>query len=349
MAPSGDQSARRLTAAAIAELVGGDLDGPADLALQGVNSMQDAGPQHLTFIRSAEFAHQWTDAAAGAALVTRGVEVPGHDARLRALIVVDDAELAMNTLLTHFAPEPDWPEPGVHESACVHPTVRLGSGVRIGHGVLVGADAELGDDVVVCAGAQIGRGARIGAETMIGSQSVIGRDCIIGQRCQLQPFVSVGADGFGYRPNAEGTALEKVPQNGTVRIGDDVDLGAHTCVDRAKFGETVIGDGSKLDNMVQVGHNVVIGRNVVIAAQAGMAGSVEIGDWAQIGAQAGIADHLKIGPGARVGAKTGVMRDVEAGTSVLGTPAFEDRIFLRQLSSLRKLPEFMAKQRSQSR
>ena len=311
--------------------------------------MQDAGPQHLTFIRSAEFAHQWTDAAAGAALVTRGVEVPGHDARLRALIVVDDAELAMNTLLTHFAPEPDWPEPGVHESACVHPTARLGSGVRIGHGVLVGADAQLGDDVVVCAGAQIGRGARIGAETMIGSQSVIGRDCIIGQRCQLQPFVSVGADGFGYRPNAEGTALEKVPQNGTVRIGDDVDLGAHTCVDRAKFGETVIGDGSKLDNMVQVGHNVVIGRNVVIAAQAGMAGSVEIGDWAQIGAQAGIADHLKIGPGARVGAKTGVMRDVEAGTSVLGTPAFEDRIFLRQLSSLRKLPEFMAKQRSQSR
>ncbi|HBZ97393.1 MAG: UDP-3-O-(3-hydroxymyristoyl)glucosamine N-acyltransferase [Phycisphaerae bacterium] len=349
MASSGDQSTRHLTAASVAQLVGGDLDGPADLVLHGVDSMQNADGAHLTFIRSGEFARDWKDATAGAALVTRGVEVPGHDPANRALIVVDDAELAMNTLLTHFAPEPDWPDSGIHDTAQIHESAVMGQGVRIGAGVLVAADVELGDGVVLCPGVQIGRGARIGAGTMIGSLSVIGRDCILGCRCQLQPYVSVGADGFGYRPNAAGTGLEKVPQNGTVRIGDDVDLGAHTCVDRAKFGETVIGDGSKLDNMVQVGHNVVIGRNVVIAAQAGMAGSVQVGDWAQIGAQAGIADHLKIGPGARVGAKTGVMRDVEAGTSVLGTPAFEDRIFLRQLSSLRKLPEFMAKQRSQSR
>ena len=349
MGSSAVHPTRQITAAAIADLVGGDLQGPSELMLHGVDSMQHAEAGQLTFIRSAEYAQHWKDAGAGAALVTRGIDVPGHDASTRALIVVDDAELAMNTLLLHFAPEPDWPDTGVHATAQVHESARLGRGVRIGPQVLVGAGADIGDGVVLCAGVQIGRGARVGADTLIGSQSMIGRDCILGCRCQLQPFVSVGADGFGYRPNAEGTALEKVPQNGTVRIGDDVDLGAHTCVDRAKFGETVIGDGSKLDNMVQVGHNVVIGRNVVIAAQAGMAGSVQIGDWAQIGAQAGIADHLKIGPGARVGAKTGVMRDVEAGTSVLGTPAFEDRIFLRQLSSLRKLPEFMAKQRSQSR
>ena len=344
-----DAQSSSLTAASLAELVHGDLDGPAELLLHGVDSMQGAGAGVLTFISSDAYAKGWADCNASAALVSRGIEVPGHDSSTRAIVVVDDAELAMNTVLTHFAPEPDWPEPGVHETAIVHASVRMGAGVRIGPRVLVGAGVELGDDVVLCAGAQIGRGARIGDGSSIGAQSVIGRDCILGCRCQLQPYVSVGADGFGYRPNADRTALEKVPQNGIVRIGDDVDLGAHTCVDRAKFGETLIGDGSKLDNMVQVGHNVVIGRNVVIAAQAGMAGSVRVGDWAQIGAQAGIADHLTIGEGARVGAKTGVMRDVEPGTSVLGTPAFEDRIFLRQLSSLRKLPEFMAMQRSQSR
>ena len=321
----------RLTAASLAELVHGELDGPADLQLHAVGAMQDAGSGVLTFISSDVYAKAWADSDASAALVSREIEVPGHDSSTRAIVVVDDAELAMNTVLTHFAPEPDWPEPGVHETAIVHASVRMGAGVRIGPRVLVGAGVELGDDVVLCAGAQIGRGARIGDGSSIGAQSVIGRDCILGCRCQLQPYVSVGADGFGYRPNADRTALEKVPQNGIVHIGDDVDLGAHTCVDRAKFGETRIGDGSKLDNMVQVGHNVVIGRNVVIAAQAG------------------IADHLTIGEGARVGAKTGVMRDVAPGTSVLGTPAFEDRIFLRQLSSLRKLPEFMAMQRSQSR
>jgi len=338
-----------LTTAALAELVGGDLEGPPDLEIHGVDAMDSADGRSLSFISSEAYAGHWSKSKAGAALVTRGLDVPGHDATARALIYVDDAELAMNTALNVFAPAPDWPDVGIHGTAIVDESVSLGADVRIGSGVVVGADAVLGDGVVLACGVQIGRGVVIGDATIVGSQSVIGRGCVIGRRCQLQPFVSVGADGFGYRPNADGSALEKVPQNGTVRIGDDVDLGAHTCVDRAKFGATEIGNGSKLDNMVQVAHNVRIGRNCVIAAQAGMAGSVQVGDWVQIGAQAGIADHLKIGDGARVGAKTGVMRDVDPGTTVLGTPAFEDRIFLRQLSCLRKLPKFMAMQRSRSR
>ncbi|MDG2200928.1 MAG: UDP-3-O-(3-hydroxymyristoyl)glucosamine N-acyltransferase [Phycisphaerales bacterium] len=340
---------RTLTASALAELVGGELDGPADLVIRGVDTLQSAGREMVSFIISDAYADQWAGADAGVALVSCGIKVPGHDAGSRALVHVDDAELAMNTVLNFFAPEPDWPEVGVHPTAMIDAAATIGGGVRIGASVIVGAGAVIGDGVVLAAGVQIGRGARIGDATIIGAQSVIGRECVLGMRCQLQPFVSIGADGFGYRPNADGSALEKVPQNGTVHIGDDVDLGAHTCVDRGKFGATSIGDGSKLDNMVQVAHNVRIGRNCVIAAQAGMAGSVQVGDWAQIGAQAGIADHLRIGEGARVGAKTGVMRDVEAGTSVLGTPAFEDRIFLRQLSCLRKLPKFMAMHRSQSR
>jgi len=212
---------RSLTAADLAELVRGELDGPSSLVLHGVDAMQSAGSGVLTFITSDAYAKHWSDAAASAALVTRGIEVPGHDAGARALIVVDDAELAMNTVLTHFAPEADWPEPGVHTTAIVHESAGLGSGVRIGPRVLVGAGVELGDDVVLCAGAQVGRGARIGSGSVVGPQSVIGRDCIIGNRCQLQPYVSIGADGFGYRPNADRTGLEKVPQNGIVRIGED--------------------------------------------------------------------------------------------------------------------------------
>ena len=343
------RESRTISSSALAELLGGELDGQADLVVRGVDAIQSAGRETVTFITTDAYASQWAGAQAGVALVTHDLDVPGHDAGSRALVRVDDAELAMNIVLNYFAPDPDWPEVGVHPTAMVDSGATLGAGVRIGAGVIIGAEVVLGDDVILAAGVHVERGAYIGDATIIGAQSIIGRECVIGSRCRLQPFVSVGADGFGYRPNADGTALERVPQNGTVHIGNDVDLGAHTCVDRAKFGATTIGDGSKLDNMVQVGHNVCIGRNCVIAAQAGLAGSVKVGDWAQIGAQAGIADHLRIGDGARVGAKTGVMRDVDAGTSVLGTPAFEDRIFLRQLSCLRKLPKFMAMQRSQSR
>lgn len=346
---SGAVTTGSLTAGELAERVEGELIGPAGIEINGVEAMHVAGPGHLSFIASSSYAAEWSTVKAGAALVSRGIEVPGHDPSTRALIVVDDAELALIKILTFFATEPDLPPVGVHSSAVVDESARLGSEVRIGPFVTIGAHAVIGDGVSLGSGVRVGQSAMIGDHSMISEHVIIGARCRVGSRCRIYPHASIGGDGFGFRPAMDGSGLSKIPHIGTVELGNDVELGANTCVDRGKFGATVIGEGTKIDNLVQVAHNVHIGSHCVIASQAGIAGSAVLGNWVQIGAQAGVADQVKVGDGARVGAKTGLMRDVEAGGTVLGTPADDARKFLRQVSSLRKLPEFMAKQRSSDR
>ena len=277
-------------------------------------------------------------------MVTRGIEVFGHDPSDRAIIVVDDAEIAMLRVLEAFSQSDQKPRSaGVHPTAIVDESASIGSDVHIGAHVTIGAQAVIEDSVTLEAGVRIGPDVTIGAGT---TSFQCGRGANVSSGMWL-PGASRRIDHcrwFGYRPDPGGGGLLKVPHLGTVVIGDDVEIGAGTCIDRAKFGATRIGDNTKIDNLVQVAHNVTIGRSTVIAAQAGIAGSAEIGDGVQIGAPAGIVEHLKVGNGARIGAKAGVIKNVAAGEVVAGIPAQPARETLRQVAALRKLPDYLARQ-----
>lgn len=329
------------TTAQLADLVGGSLDGPGDLTITGINALADATEQQVTFIASPQYAARWPESRAGAALVSRGIEAKGHDRTRRALIEVDNAELASAAVLEAFMPEPARPEVGVHPTAVVHPKATVAPTARIGPHVSIDSAAVIGERVTLMPGVRIYAETQIGDDTTIHANTVIRERCRIGRRVILHQNVSIGGDGFGYRPNADGTGLAKMPHVGTVFIEDDVEIGAGSCVDRAKFGTTTIGRGTKIDNLVQVAHNCRIGRLCLIAGLAGLAGSVTVGDGVQIGAQAGIAEGLSIGDGAKIGAQSGVMRDVPPGRQVLGSPADDAREALRQMGSLRKLPDLI--------
>lgn len=315
----------RTTSAALADLLHGRLEGPGDLSLTSIGTIDEAGPEALTFITSSKWAQRWAASNALVALVTEGIDVPGHDDATRALVIVKDAEISMLTVLeaasSHFRPPH---EPGVRSGAHVHADASLGERVFVDHAAVIGSGVKVGDDVQVHAGVVIADG------------------CVIGARSVLQPNCTIGGEGFGYRTDASTGLLRRVPHLGNVVIGADVEVGSGSCIDRAKFGSTIIGDGTKLDNQVQIAHNCVLGTGIVIAAQAGVAGSVEIGDGAMIGAQVGIAQHVRVGKGAQVAASSGVMRDVPDGTVVGGTPAVPLRDKLREVAALRKLPELVA-------
>jgi UDP-3-O-[3-hydroxymyristoyl] glucosamine N-acyltransferase len=224
--------------------------------------------------------------------------------------------------------------PRRHEgSAAVHPSVRLESNVTLGIGVVIGQDVEIGAGTRIEAYAVIGPGCKIGRDCVIGAHSTI-YCALLGDRVQLASGVRIGESGFGVSGDAQG--LVDVPQLGRVILQDDVSIGAGTCVDRGAFDDTVIGESTKIDNMVQIAHNVRIGRNVIVAAHAGLSGSVNVGDGAMFGGRAGIVDHIDIGKGARIGAGCVVFKDVEAGQMVSGYPARPSRRFLREMVWLEK-------------
>jgi UDP-3-O-[3-hydroxymyristoyl] glucosamine N-acyltransferase len=333
------------TVASLARHVGGEINGRADLAIAGVAALNEAGPSEITFIADRVHAAKWRQCAAAAAVITRGLVADGHDPHSRALIEVADAELAMAALLELFQPPHVRPEPGVHPSAFIHPDARLGSEVRIGPHASVDRGAEIGAGVVLHAG------VRIYAEVAVGEGSELHANCVVRERCRLgrrvilHQNVSIGGDGFGYRPGGDGRGLVKMPHIGAVLIEDDVEIGSNSCVDRGKFRNTVIGAGTKIDNLVQIAHNCIIGRGCVIAALTGLAGSVSLGDGVRIAAQVGMVEGVTIGAGAQVGAKAGVMDDVPPGAAVLGVPAQNHREMLRQIAALRKLPELIQRLR----
>ncbi|MEX2218462.1 MAG: UDP-3-O-(3-hydroxymyristoyl)glucosamine N-acyltransferase, partial [Phycisphaerales bacterium] len=252
------------TTGSLARALGATLVGRDDLPLAGIDSVDRAGPGSLTFIRTAAFAAQWARSRASAALVTRGVEVPGHDPAARALLVVESADLALVKALALFAPEAQRGTPGVHPSAVVDPAARVDPSASVGPCCVVGAGAVIGAGVRLISGVSVGRGATIGDGSVLHHGVYVGERCVLGRRCVLWPGVVVGADGFGYMPDPSGRGVLKYPHIGTVEIGDEVEVGANTCIDRAKFAATVIGDGTKIDNLCQIGHNVRVGRACLI-------------------------------------------------------------------------------------
>ncbi len=323
------------TAGDLARIVEGTLSGCPDLPITGIEELEKATRTQITFVGSRKYLAAWEKSQAAVALI--GQDIAAEPGPGRALIRVGDADLALALLLDVFAPPGPVTETGVHPSAILHPTATLAGDVIIGAGCYVGAGVSIG------AGTRLYPQVTVLDDTVIGAQCTLWPGVIIRERCRLgngvilQPNVAIGGDGFGYRPAADGRSLVKLTHIGSVVLEDGVEIGANSAVDRGKFSSTVIGAGTKIDNLVQIGHNCRIGRCCVIAACTGVAGSVVMGDGVMCGGCVAIRDHVTIGRGARIGGGSGVMSDVADGATVLGYPAEASHEVLRQWSAIRKL------------
>lgn len=337
------------TSGTVAVHVGARLVGPGDVAIERLDTLSGADERTLTFVRSAGFARELSSSRAGSALVTEGLEVSGVDTSRRALLFVEDADVALVRVLELFAPRRDPARPGVHASAVVEAGARVDASASVGPLCVVGAGAVVGAGVVLVSQVSLGRGAMVGAGSVLHAGVSVGERCVVGRSCILHGGVVVGADGFGFVPAPGGRGLLKVPHIGHVEIGDEVEIGANSCVDRGKFGATVVGSGTKIDNLVQVGHNCQIGRCCVICGQVGLAGSVTLGDGVILAGQVAVADNLTIGAGARVGAASGVVENIPAGETWLGTPAMPAQACMRMLAATRRLPAMLERLRELER
>ena len=330
----------------IADLVGGSLSGPGDLSITAMEGIQEAEPGHLTFITSPKYAKLWTTSKASAALIPAAL--PVENAVGKALITVENVELAVAKILQAMSPPVVQPDPGVHPTAFVDPSAKVDPTARIGPHSYVGRRVVIGKNTSLHANVSIHDDSTLGDGCAIWSGVVLRERTRIGHRTIIHPNTTIGADGFGYRPAADGKSLVKIPQIGGVTIGSDVEIGSNTCIDRGKFTDTIIGDGSKLDNLIQVAHNVQIGRCVVIAGCCGIAGSVKICDGVVIGAGAGFKDHITIGAGAKVAAYAAVMNDIPPGEEWAGYPAQDAKMAFRELVCMRKLPDLFKQMRKKS-
>lgn len=325
-----------MTASELASFLKAELVGPGDVTITHVGTLEHGQEGTISFLRSGKFFHLLKNSRASAVLVTRGL-MPPEDSRQRAILLVDDADLALNQVLELFAPAARPAPPGVHATSVVDPGATLGRGVSIGARCDVRAGAAIGDGTVLTSGVYIGYDVKIGRGVVLHPNTVVMDRCVIGDGCVLHAGVVIGADGFGYRPSPDGRGVVKIPHTGNVVIEPGVEIGANSCVDRAKFGSTVIGAGSKLDNLVQIGHGVQLGRACLLAAQVGIGGSCVIGDGVMFGGQAGVKDQLTIGPLARIAGGCGVIADVPAKATVGGFPSRDMNDWLRETVVLSKL------------
>ena len=344
----------RFTADEIARKVGGRTEGRPEVTVTGIAGLEEAGPDDLVFISGEKYAPRWQSSRARIALVSRRVapKVPAREGT--ALIVVEDADLALAAVLESIAPEAPvagLPAPtadgvaAIHPSAVVDPAAQLGRMVRIGAHCVVGPRAVIGDGTVLYPGAAVYDDAVIGRDGVLWSGATVRERCVLGDRVVLHANAVVGADGFGYRPAPGSRGVVKIPHIGHVEIGHDVEIGANTCIDRGKLSATVIGDHCKIDNLCQIGHNCRLGRGVIMAGKVGVSGSVTIGDGVMIGGGAGVADHVSIGAGAAIAAAAGVMRDVPPGVKVSGIPARDIKQFFREQAAVTRLPDMLRQPR----
>ncbi|MFK5890829.1 MAG: UDP-3-O-(3-hydroxymyristoyl)glucosamine N-acyltransferase [Flavobacteriaceae bacterium] len=316
-------------------LLNGHLLGNTTQLIEAPEQIDRAEKNHITFIGNSKYTKIWAQSKACAAIINDNIDLePGEN---RAFIKVKNADLAMAKILEIFNPGLPEIEEAIHPTAVVHKTATIGKGSKIGAHSYIGKNVILGENVSVFPNVSIFDDSTLGNECIVWSGTVIRERSIIGMGCIFHNNVSIGADGFGFRPSDDGRGLVKIPQIGNVIIGNAVEIGANSCVDRGKFSSTIIGDGCKIDNQVQIAHNCVMGRGCVMAGHSGLAGSVTLGDGVLIGGSASIKDHLTIHSGAIVGGGSGVMKDVAAGKTVLGYPACDARDMLKQWGALRKL------------
>ena len=300
----------------LAELVGASLEpGTPNLEIAGVASLQEARAGDLTFFGNPRYLSQLRSSVATAAIVPMEYQEQIAPVLLR----VTNPSAAFAAVVAAFAPLEILPELGVHPSAVVSADAHLGQGVSIGALVVIEAGAVIGDSTVIESGSVIGRDARLGNHCRLYPNVTVRERSILGDRVILQPGVVIGSCGFGYELK-EGRH-QKIPQTGIVEIGNDVEIGANTTIDRARFGRTVIGEGTKIDNLVQIAHNVQIASHSIICSQVGIAGSTRVGSYVTLAGQVGLAGHIEIGDKAVIGAQSGLSKNVPSGSMVIGAPA----------------------------
>ena len=327
----------RKTAREISELVGGELVGDGDVVVTRLTSILTAGKGDVTFLARSAYAARARASQASVIIVGRDWKEP----LTQTFVRVDNPSAAFQHLAEAVAPPPVKFPPGIHPTAVIPPDASLGKGVSVQAYAVIEPGAVIGDDTVIGAYVYVGHEARIGSQCMIFPYAVIRDRCLVGNRVIMHPGVVIGADGFGYDSGPQGH--KKIPQVGIVEIEDDVEIGANSTIDRARFDRTFVGRGTKIDNLVQIGHNCVIGRHVIICSQVGISGSCVIGNGVILAGQVGLADHLNIGDGAIALAKSGLHKDVPPKGKVLGAVARPANEEMKLEAFKVRLPELFAR------
>ncbi|MBG0861096.1 MAG: UDP-3-O-(3-hydroxymyristoyl)glucosamine N-acyltransferase [Bacteroidales bacterium] len=327
------------TASTIAGFLKGVLEGNPDVVVNTIARIEEGHEGALSFLANPKYEQYIYTTGSSVVLVNKDF-IPSAPVK-PTLIRVDDAYKAFAALLT-LVDQSKPRKKGIHPSAVIEPTVKVGSDVYVGPYSCVGENCEIGDGCVIYPHVIIGDNTRIGKNTTLYANVTIYHNCIIGESCTIHSGTVIGSDGFGFAPQSESEFM-KIPQLGNVVIEDRVEIGANVAVDRATIGSTIIRKGVKLDNLIQIGHNVEVGENTVMAGQCGIAGSTKIGKNCMLAGQVGLVGHLKIADGTRIGGKSAVHGDIrKENTTVTGAPAFEHRDFLRSSVIFRRLPDLYA-------
>ncbi|MBN1541946.1 UDP-3-O-(3-hydroxymyristoyl)glucosamine N-acyltransferase [candidate division KSB1 bacterium] len=328
--------------AEIAALVGGRIDGDDSADISGLAKIEQAGPGDLTFIANSKYAKFARTTQASAILVDN--DFPAVD---NTLVRTANPYLAFLKLAEHFYRQPSSVQAGVHSTAVIDSDTIVENDCAIGAHVVIGKKCRIGAGTIIHPGVVISDGVTIGEKCLIYANVTVREGCRLGNRVILQMGAVIGSDGFGFA--FEDNHYHKIPQMGIVVLEDDVEVGANTTIDRATLGETRIGRGVKLDNLIQVAHNVQIDEHTAIAAQTGISGSTKIGKFVRMGGQVGVVGHIEIGDGALVGAQSGLTKSIPAKSTVNGTPAREMKTQLRELAALNRLPELIKRVRELER
>ena len=324
----------KFSAKQIAEFIQGTIVGDENATVHTFAKIEEGIPGAISFLSNPKYTSYIYDTQSSIVLVNKDFE-PEREVKA-TLIKVDNAYESLAKLMTLY--EQSHPKrTGIDPLAYVAPTAKIGENVYLAPFACVGDHAEVGDNTELHPHATVGRNAKVGKNCILYTNSNVYHDCIVGDNCILHSGSVIGADGFGFAPTPNG--YDKIPQIGIAILEDDVEIGANTCVDRATMGATIIRKGVKLDNLIQVAHNVEIGSHTVIASQTGIAGSTKVGEWCMFGGQVGIAGHIKIGDKVNLGAQSGVPGSIKSGQSLIGTPPIEMKNFFKSSAVFKKLPE----------
>lgn len=316
----------------LAQLVKGQVVGDVDLVIHDVAEIQHAQAGQITFLANPKYTKYVATTHAAAIVVAKDTTI-----NFPNLLLVDNPNYAFAQLIAIFRPELPLPAPQIHPTAVIATNAVIGHQVYIGPHVIIESGAIIEDRVVLYGNDYIGAEAKIGAGSVIFPNVTIYHHCQLGKNCRVHAGVVIGSEGYGFVRVGDG--IEKIPQAGRVIIEDEVEIGANTTIDRGTLGDTVIGRGTKLDNLIQIAHNVKLGSNCFMAAQGGVAGSATIEDGVSIGGQVGIAGHIVVGKGAMIAAQAGVSKDVPAGAMMVGTPAQERSKFVADIAAIHSIPE----------